>query len=108
MAEYARYQWFWDARTRWLAEHSDERQTERYRANWEKRQQMTVRFNELRELVIEHGRIVQACALYLGDDARDRLRDEYGLDFTRTGDTLDVFLRQWAAHLTFNPEPVPF
>lgn len=110
MQEYARYQWYWNARTTWLAEHSEERHTERYRTNWDKRQRMTVRFNELREDLIEHARIVQACALCLGSDVVATLKDDYRfrLDLSKTGQTLDVYLKQWAEHLSYNPEEPPF
>ena len=108
--EYAKYQWYWNARTQWLAEHSDERNLDRYRTNWEKRQAMTTRFNELRELVLEHGRAVQACAMALGTETALTLKDDwrYRLDFTQTGDTLSVVLHQWRDHLAYNPEQPPF
>ena len=108
--EYAKYQFYWTARTQWLAEHSNERDTERYRVNWGKRQAMTVRFNELRQEVLEHGRAVQACAMCLGRETVAALKDDwrYRLDFTQTGDTLSVVLHQWADHLAWTPQQPPF
>ena len=107
-AEYARYEWHWQQRTQWLAEHSAEKDTPPWQERRDKRTQMTERWNELRTQFVELARVTQACAMSLGMEARPRLQDEYQLDFERTGDGLDVLKRQWAQHLVFHPEAVPF
>lgn len=51
----------------------------------------------------------QECARWnLGPEFFDQIKERYGVDYTRTGNSLDVFVYQWTFHLHWNTEPPPF
>jgi hypothetical protein len=106
--EYAKYQYYWDQRTIWLAENKHLWDTPLYQERRQKRQAMTARWNEIRLEFVDHAGNVQAYAEILGKTNFDEIKERYGLDYSRLGKTIDVYLVQWKENLYWNPEPPPF
>lgn len=51
----------------------------------------------------------QECARWnLGPAFFKEIRERYGVDYRRTGNSIEVFMRQWEVHLFWNPTPPPF
>jgi hypothetical protein len=107
--EWAKYRYYWDARTRWLFDHAGERDTARFLERRAKRQSMIEPMNQREQAFLELAFDAQECARWnLGPEFFADIKERYDVDYRRTGTSIDVFVNQWAFHLTWNPEPCPF
>lgn len=70
---------------------------------------MTGAMNE-RELAFIHAAFdAQECARWnLGPEFFDQIKERYQVDYTRTGNSIDIFVKQWTFHLHWEPTPPPF
>ena len=107
--EWAKYRYYWDARTRWLFDHANERDTAQFLERRAKRNGMTGAMNEREQAFALLAFDAQECARWnLGEQHFDEIRERYGVDYRRTGNSLTVFVWQWQAHLSWTPEACPF
>jgi hypothetical protein len=107
--EWAKYRYYWDARTRWLFDHANERDTAQFLERRAKRNGMTGAMNEREQAFALLAFDAQECARWnLGPEFFDEIRERYGVDYSRTGNSIEVFMRQWEVHLFWNPTPPPF
>jgi hypothetical protein len=107
--EWAKYRYYWDARTRWLFDHASERDTPRFLERRAKRLAMTGPMNERELAFIERAYDAQECARWnLGPEFFDEIRERYQVDYRRIGTSIDIFVSQWTEHLHWNPDPCPF
>lgn len=107
--EWAKYRYYWDARTRWLFDHASERDTPLFLERRDKRNGMTAAMTEREDAFRDLAFAAQECARWnLGEPFFAEILERYGVDYRRTGQTVDVFIGQWQTHLYWEPEPCPF
>lgn len=70
---------------------------------------MIPRMNALEEQFALLAFEAQECARFnIRDNYVELIHERFDVDYSRTGWSIDVFVRQWAVHLDWNPEPCPF
>lgn len=69
---------------------------------------MTTRMNELEQEFMLTAFAAQEAAKALGPDTVEEIKRTHLIDYRETGHSLFIFVRQWEAHLGWNPDVCPF